>query len=239
MTNIFKFKSFGDKNIIHGISTRYFGSMKTNNKVQVSNLQPFINALGIFSKKIVWVEQAHGNKIIMDNDIKKEKIICADGIITVKRGLPIVIFAADCLPVLIFEKKKKIIGAIHAGYRGILKGIIEKSIKKLVSLGGSPENVIIGIGPGIGSCCYDVEKMRVEKFIKRFPKFNNIYFEKNLEQHLNLNEIVKQEFLEFGVKEENIEVSNICTKCNLRDFYSYRGDSKKTFGEFVSVISIV
>ena len=103
------------------------------------------------SKEIFLVKQFHSNKFIFlsKNSKIKNRSINADAIITEKKNFPIAVLTADCVPILLFDKKRKIIAAIHAGWRGAYNKIIQKVIKFMLSKGCKKENMIAAIGPCI------------------------------------------------------------------------------------------
>ena len=131
------------------------------------------------SKDIFLVKQIHSNKFIFlsKNSNIKNRNIYADAIITEKKNFPIAVLTADCVPILIFDKKKKMIAAIHSGWRGAYKGIIQKVIKFMFSKGCKKENLIVAIGPSISLKSYEVKKKFKDDFIKK-DKNNITFFKK-------------------------------------------------------------
>lgn len=214
--NILRFDNLSEiGNVVHGISTRSFGSMKnTDNSLNKENLDKFIKELGI-SEKSVCMHQVHGSKVEVVKDGYMMDLKDADGLITNKINVPLCVLVADCLPLLFYDKQKKIIGVGHGGRRGLEKGIIKNVIGKMKSAFGSdPWDIIVGIGPGIEKNCYEVEG-----------------------KLMDIKKIAKDELLREGISENNIEDMQICTKCNPDKFYSYRGGD--VTDRFVTVISLM
>ena len=136
---------------------------------------------------------------------------------------------------IFYDKKMGIVGIAHAGYKGILKGIIKNIVLSFKKLGSNTKNILVAIGPSINVCCYDVSIERVEMFenaykgIKTHKIRNGKYF-------LNLKNIALENLLAQGIRKNNIEISPICTKDNLNRFFSFRGEGPENFGEFVTMV---
>ena len=142
--------------------------MKSNGSFNKDNLWKFADKLGIAGNQIVLMKQVHGNKVTLIQNADCEVIHNVDGILTKKRGIMLGVVTADCLPVTFYEAKKQIVGVLHAGYKGMLKGIFLKTVLAIERFGGARNNVFAKIGPSIGECCYDVPRERVDKFEQKF-----------------------------------------------------------------------
>lgn len=240
METVIAFKIFSRlPNIVHGISTRKFGLMKKGGMINYGNFVKFADILRINNDKTVFMKQVHGNKVKIVKNAAEKIINNVDGIITSKKRVFLCVVTADCLPIVFYDPKNQIVGALHAGYRGILSGILEKMFSIFKKLGCLEKDIVVGVGPSIRKCCYSVNFQRIKKFEERFPDFRGIYQYREGEYYLSLENVALKVLLKLGFKKENIEVSPICTKSNVDRFYSYRGDTKKTFGEFVTVIGMV
>ena len=124
------------------------------------------------------LNQVHSNKFIfIDEKYKIGKKPKADAIITNQKNLPIAVLTADCVPILICDYKKKIIAAIHSGWKGAYKDIIGKVIKFMLKKGCKPNNIVATIGPSISVKNYEVKEDFKKKFIKKNKK-NLRYFKK-------------------------------------------------------------
>jgi len=233
--NIYKFKILKSQNIIHGVSTKFFGSIKNNGNINKKNLKSFLDAMQVEEKSVVFPEQLHGSSVVTIDDSKKECIQNADGLITSRKNVFLGVVTADCLPVIFYDKKMGVVGIAHAGYKGILKGILEEMIKSFKKLGSNVKDIKVSIGPSIGVCCYNVNHERVKMFedvfkgIKTHEKRNGKYF-------LDLKSNAFQVFIKNGITKKNIQISSICTKDNLNQFFSFRGEGKDKFGEFATVV---
>lgn len=231
--NSFTFKKINKHGCITGVSTRYFGSMKSDGIIVKSNSNKLLKKFGLDSDNSIFMNQVHGDSVkYLRNDLK-EIVKATDGILTKNDKFILCVTTADCAPLVFFSPSKKIIGVAHAGYKGILKGIVEKMILKFTTLDVRLSDIFVGIGPCIGDCCYNVSIERIKLFDNRF-KFKNKYSKRKGQYYLNLRKIIISVLVSNGIQRKNIEVLPYCTKCNMQYFYSYRGDSKETFGEFVT-----
>ena len=123
------------------------------------------------AKDIFLLQQIHSSKFVYINDkYKSNKKPKADAVVTNQRNLPIAVLTADCSPILIYDKKMKIIAAIHAGWKGAYKGIINKVIKFMVTKGCELKNMTAVVGPSISFKNYEVKEDFRLKFIKQNKK---------------------------------------------------------------------
>jgi YfiH family protein len=238
--NTYAFNIFSQFNgLVHGISTRHYGSMKDQGQINFSNINAFLGTLDTDPDRLVLSEQVHGSNCIILNDIPAEKLIKnADGLIAVKKNILIGVVTADCLPILLYDSKKSIVGVAHGGYKGISKQIINKIIKKFHNLGSNIDDVYAGIGPAAGACCYEVSKDKIEMFQEIFPSYNDWYRKENGRFFLDLKKIAFLNLKEEGIRQEKIEVSDICTIHRTDRFFSYRKEGEKA-GRFISIIGTV
>ena len=167
------------KEISHGFFNRNGGKSKgiykslncglgsNDKKINIQkNLKIAKNKISKNSKNILLVNQTHSQKYIYINNSNKikSKRVKADAIITNQKKLPIAILTADCVPILIYDDTLKIIAAIHAGWRGAYKGIINNVIKFMIKKGSKIENIHAAIGPSISQKNYNVKKDFLKKF---------------------------------------------------------------------------
>ena len=147
------------------------GSKDKRNKVN-ANLKIVKYKIDKTSKNIFLLNQIHSKKFIYINKNSKiyRKKIKADAIITDQAKLPIAVLSADCVPILLYDKKKQMIAAIHAGWKGALKGIINSVIKFMYKKGCIQNNIIAAIGPCIGKESYNVKEDLKKNFLKKVKK---------------------------------------------------------------------
>ena len=144
------------------------------------------------SQNIFLVNQIHSNKFVfIDNKYKSKIKPKADAIITDQINLPIAVLTADCVPILVCDNHKKMIAAIHAGWKGAFKGIISKVIKFMIKKGSKTKNITAVIGPAISVKNYEVKKDFYKKFVRK-DKTNHKFFKMGKEKlYFNLSSYVK------------------------------------------------
>lgn len=178
--------------------------------------------------RLLTINQVHGNDVlIIDKPVKDISGISktsADAIITNQYGIAIGILTADCVPILLADPVKKLISVVHAGWRGTVKRIVQKTIEIMINhFDSDKEAILAAIGPSIGQCCYKVDGAVAKEFENNeFINKKADYWELDLKM-INLNQMVSS-----GVLEKNISVEDICTSCRNDLFFSYRADNKKT-----------
>ena len=137
-------------------------------------------------------------------------------------------FTADCLPILIYDPRLRVNGAIHAGRKGTEQNIIYKVIREMARVYGSrPEELLAGFGPAIGGCCYEVGEDCIRPFKDLFPDEKNLYrFDLSGRHFLDLIAVNKLEGQKAGLLPENIFSMRHCTFCSPKNLYSYRREGK-------------
>lgn len=156
-----------------------------------------------------------------------------DGLVCGEAKTSLVVYCADCFAVLLADKKRKAVAAVHSGWRGTEKKIAAKAAKVMKNnFGVLGEDIVAAIGPGIGPCCFETEWDTASRFESKYV------FEKGGGKFLiNLPLAICDSLLTAGVKKENIFVSNRCTVCENDRFYSYRSHKEKA-GRTAAVISL-
>jgi polyphenol oxidase len=164
--------------------------------------------------------QRHTDRIIILEENCSPEI--ADAVLTRKRELFIGICVADCIPVLLFDKRKLIAGAVHAGWRGTAAEILGKTIQAMIGQYQSlPDDIMIALGPGIKGCCYEVGP-EVRDAICRVAGDESYAVKKEGKYFIDLPTVNKLQAVRLGVPEKNIWVSDECTYCNHDKYHSFR-----------------
>jgi YfiH family protein len=159
----------------------------------------------------------------------------ADAMVTHLPGVVLTILTADCAPILLYDPIHQAIGAIHAGWRGTQQEIVRKTIEKMGELYGTdPAGLIVGIGPAIGGCCYEVGAEVADHFTD-YPKA--LSAKKNGKYLLDTKQVNAEQLMALGVPEKQIEISPVCTMCEHERFFSYRARPGEA-GRFMSCISL-
>ena len=240
------------KNISHGFFNRNGGSSNgiykslncgpgSNDKKNLikQNLKIAKNKISRKSKNIFLLNQIHSNKFIFigKNFRFNKKRIKADAVITDQPQIPIAVLTADCVPILLYENKKNIVAAIHAGWKGAYKGIINNVINFMIKKGCKKNNIFAAIGPCIGRTSYNVKDDFKKKFLKKNKKNkifftfkkNTIYFDlpNYVKYQLRLNKIT------------NIDMKNIDTFIKKNNYFSARQALKSNHDDYGRNISII
>ena len=204
----------------------------------MQNLTIVKNKISKNSKNIFLVHQVHSNKFIFLNKYPKNyKRIKADAIITNVQKLPIAVLTADCVPVLLYNSKKKMVAAIHAGWKGAYKGIIPKVINFMEKKGCERNVITAAIGPCISKKSYNVKEDFKRKFLKKnrkniifFKERNNLIFfdlPKYIKSQLKLMKILK------------IDTINIDTFNKKNNFFSARQSLSSNYVDYGRNISLI
>ena len=213
-------------------------------------------------RSLVTLRQIHSD-IIHFVDSPPASQLAGDGLITATPGLYLGIQAADCLPVILVDPKRRAVGVFHAGWRGTIKRIVEKGVGEMHRhFGSSPRDLKAAIGPGIHGCCYEVGAEVREKFQSQFSyaaklfreveerdpvreKYPMLFLTARAPGHsvlpknifLDLVEANRQQLLAAGLAAKSIEASPLCTNCRPDLLFSYRAEKGKT-GRMMGVVGI-
>ena len=203
-------------------------------------------ALDIEYTDIVKTNQVHSDNIqIVEKKIHQnhpdfvEKCYeGTDGFITNKRNLALCTTNADCILLIMFDAKNKVIANVHSGWRGTIKKIVAKTIDKMKeTYNSNPEDIICCISPSIRKCHFEVDTDVKDMFCSNFDNIEDMIEQKGNKWYIDTIGINKKLLSEKGLKEENVIDSKICTVCNSELVHSYRGSNHKN-GLELSIIEL-
>jgi len=229
-------------------------------------LVEFLEEIGAARRhRLITLRQVHSDIIHCVDSIPEPgaEPLSGDGLITATPGLLLAIQTADCLPVILVDAKRHVVGVFHAGWRGTVQRIVEKGVGEMHRCFGSrPRDLKAAIGPGIGGCCYEVGEEVRTKFESQFEyaaslfhevkesdpvreKYPLLFLTARAPGHsdlpkkifLDLVEANRQQLLAAGVPAKNIEASALCTNCHPGQLFSYRAEKGKT-GRLMAVAGI-
>ncbi len=216
------------------------GIGSSDNKKNVNkNLKTVCEKLAPNYQKLVLLNQVHSNKFHFLNKNYKnyKKKLTGDAVITNQKKIIIGILTADCVPVLIYDKNRKIISAIHAGWKGAYKGIVRKVIKFLLKEGSESKNLIATIGPCISQKSYEIKKDFKTKFLKQSKK-NEIFFKKiKNKTYFGLNKYIYYQLKSLGLNK--IDIIDKDTYITKNNFFSARRSIHKKQNDYGRNISII
>jgi YfiH family protein len=195
----------------------------------LQNWDRLATAFAIPMEQFLVVNQVHGDAIFVikphGSYFSTLEELNYDAIVTIRANLAICIKTADCVPVFIVDKVKKVIAVVHAGWKGSALGISAKVIRLMQKQYRSlPQDILAAIGPSIGRCCYEVDQATAVAF--RGQNNSDIFLQQGKKKDkwmLDLPEANRRQLLEASIPESNIEVAGYCTTCNQDMFFSHRG----------------
>ncbi|MCI8341733.1 MAG: peptidoglycan editing factor PgeF [Firmicutes bacterium] len=197
-------------------------------------------------EKMVFGKQVHGTAVKRVRADEKgcgalfeSKIEGYDGFVTNEPSVVLVTFHADCVPLFFADSENRAVGLSHSGWKGTAMNMAAATVEKMkAEFGTDPQKLICAIGPSIGKCCFEVDFPVADEFLTKFG-FASEFVEKRKDGKymIDLWGINKRLLIEAGVREENIEVTHECTKCNGKLFYSHRemGEKRGSMAAFMSV----
>jgi len=243
-----------------------FTDWDTRDRV-LKNRQDFFAALKASKMRVVALRQVHSDIVQVVNSSNPEPSGDApkgDALITSEPGFLLVVQTADCVPILLADKKRRAVAAIHAGWRGTLQRIAQKALGRMqMEFGTGPQDVIAALGPGIGQCCFEVGPEVVAEFAAKFPEASE-WFKGPFDSlargdndpnwlpwltmrppghqlpepraHLDLIAANRAILTNAGVSPGNISSSRFCTACRTDLFFSYRRE--RITGRMMAAIGI-
>jgi len=202
------------------------------------NLELVRKKINQSARNIFLLNQIHSSKFVyIDQKYRFKSKPKADAVITNLTNLPIAILTADCVPILICDQQKKIIAAIHAGWKGAYKGIVDKVIKFMIKKGSKPQNISAVIGPSISIDNYEVQNDFKNKFLKKNRKNKKFFKIKRKKLYFDLSKYVKSILLKNKIKK--IEKIKIDTFDVRNKFFSARRALSLKHDDYGRNISII
>ena len=258
--NLYEFDNLGRfSNLVHFLTSRSGGvsispydslnlGLHTADNLEhvLENRVRLAEATGIAIDKFLYCSQVHSGDVkIIDSDSVANGILGAfpqtDATVTSLPGICLMVMVADCVPVLLFDPVKKVSAVIHAGWRGTVKHITSNTVVVMVDhFGCNPADIIAGIGPSIGPCCYEVGEEVRTVVEQSFGTTQGYLVRKtnSSKPHFDLWYANHKQLTDSGVNPGNIETSELCTLDNPDIFYSSRASGGIT-GRFAAGICML
>lgn len=254
--SVFRFGFLKRFPIIHGITTRDDSlpgcgdiniSGRLSREMAVSNRCVWAEEIGVDASSIVSGRQVHGNRVgVVDEthagcgaNVIEEALPQTDALVTKSIGLPLLVYTADCVPTIVYDPIEHALGLAHAGWRGTVANVVGSLVSTMQSeFGSSPSNLVVGIGPSIGPCCYEVGDEVIDAWIELgLDQQRNAIRNGKGKFHLDLWKANALAFRASGVAENQIHLSGLCTKCESHRFFSRRaGNSQR--GLFATIAAL-
>jgi polyphenol oxidase len=204
----------------------------------LQNRSLLFRALGLNPLNSFDVWQVHGNNVVCTRDprLQGSPYRQADAILTDRPGLSLLMRFADCVPILLWDPVKKVVGLVHAGWQGTIKQTAASAIRVMQSeYGSNPPEILAGIGPSIAAHHYPVGAEVIKQVRQVFGSEADQLIIGDSKDELDLWKANQFILEKVGVKQ--IEISGICTACNLGDWYSHRAEAGRT-GRFGVLIGL-
>lgn len=210
------------------------------------NYEILCGAVGIDTRHLVLTRQTHTANVRTvtaadcGTGYYKPSFEDVDGLITNEPGVALVTQYADCTPLLFCDPVRRVIATSHAGWRGTVQKIGAVTVEKMVSeFGCRREDIIAAIGPCIGRCCYEVDTPVYKAFDKLGLDTDKFFTVKDSEHWmLDLREANRQILVNSGVKNENIDIADLCTCCLHEELHSHRATAGKR-GNLAAIIELI
>lgn len=213
----------------------------------VENRRRFCQALGLRLEDLTAGEQVHSDvvRVLTGEDrgcgafTYDTALPGTDGFVTAEPGVVLSSYYADCVPLFIADPVRRAVALAHGGWKGTVKRIGARTIEAMhARFGTRAADCLVGIGPAIGPCCYEVDEQVIAPLRAEFPQWEELAVPKEKGHwDLDLWAANRRVFLDAGVPAEQIEVSKLCTSCRTDLFFSYRAEQGRT-GRMASMIAI-
>ena len=236
-----------------GVSTGEFSSLNLGIKRADArenvreNYARFCAAVGADVNSLVMTYQVHSDNVRTASraDILPDLLdpipYRTDGLVTDEPGLCLTIYYADCIPVLLYDPKRRAIGAVHSGWRGTAMGIVGKAAEKMNRLyGAEPADLLAAIGPGIGSCCFETHGDVPEAMLRRWGPDAEAFCRPDGRGkfHVDLKGLLRRQLEGIGVPPDHIDDLDLCTGCHPELYWSHRklGDRRGNHAAMIQLL---
>lgn len=208
------------------------------------NRRRALQLLGLPMERAVMAGLVHGNRVVAVTGeeppgLDEVRVVPdCDGLITNQPGLALVVTAADCVPVFLYDPVRRAVGAVHAGWRGTVAGICAVAVAAMArEYGSRPADIRAAVGPSIGPCCYEVD----DQVVGPLRAYYGDLADRCLTPHgakyrLDLWEANRQDLLRAGVSQ--VEISGECTACGVDRLFSHRAEAG-TAGRGAALIALL
>jgi hypothetical protein len=231
------FYRFSNLKSEHWITSKPFDMHKERG---LNNRKRIVELLKL-DQEIVFPDQQHtGTVLLVDERGVHKSFSKCDALITSHRNIPIGVVTADCVPILIEDRKQNVVAAIHAGWRGTVQRIVGNTIRRMLDqFGSDPEDIFAGIGPSISPEVYEVGEDVYTTFLQKGFDNQLIFRESQVtgKYFLDLWKANQMQMLENDVPECNVEISKMCTFTQNEILYSARRDTIIT-GRLAAIIKL-
>jgi YfiH family protein len=198
------------------------------------NRQRFLRAIGAAALPVLAPRQVHSAHVAVDRadmPLPNTAVLEGDAVVSDRRGVALLVLAADCLPVLLYDPSRCVIGVVHAGWRGTAGAIVQRAVEAMrESFGCVPAHIRAALGPAIGRCCYEVGPEVLEQVSAVTPLAPAALVTPlpNRKGLLDLGAANEAQLIGAGLRPGHIERLNLCTACHPDRFFSHRREGEPT-----------
>jgi YfiH family protein len=223
-----------------GVSSLNLGYSKWDSPERVTrNRKRFLSALSLEDTSLATLRQIHSNRVHIIGDLAGEwNRPEGDALITGLQGVTLAVQTADCIPILLADPVKKVIAAVHSGWRGTLSRVLSETVRAMQNAFGTrPADLLVALGPGIQACCFQVGPEVAQLFFREYQDGGLIVPMHEIPDKylLDMERALEIQCVEAGIDPENCYSSGACTRCNADEFFSYRAEGART-GRMMAVI---
>lgn len=254
--NVWQAEAWASLDVIHAISDRHggvsappYGSLNLglhvgdDEQAVLENRRRFAHALNVDADALVVGEQVHGTTVAVVTAEQRGRgamdranaLPGVDALVTDVPGVVLFGLFADCVPVLLYDPRRRVVGLAHAGWKGTVGRIAQRTVRMLAdAFGTRPADCHAAIGPAIGPCCFEVGEEVADRFRAANPE---LVLESTDRPRVDLWEANACQLREAGIAPERISVARLCTRCLQAVFFSHRGDGGRT-GRMAAAIGL-
>lgn len=245
----YHFETLAIEGLVHAVFTRLGGvsqgpfatlnvgrSVGDDQAAVAENLARVLAHLGLSAEQVATAYQVHGNRVALVSAADAGRMFSGtDGLITDAPGVALLLRFADCQPILLYDPVHHALGLAHAGWRGVAQGIARRAVEAMqAAFGSRPRELLAGLGPAIGPCCYQVGQDVASAMSYVLSGWNRVMHPDGERWRLDLPAANAHQLVAAGVSRRQIEQARLCTSCRNDEFFSHRGDNGMT-GRFAVV----
>ena len=238
------------RNVRHGFSTRIGGVSEgpfatlnvavgpgDDPAAVAENLRRFAGMLSVDPERLFQTSQVHGTDVrVIEPSDDRLRVLHehADALVASDPSVAIGIRTADCVPILLHEATTNTVAAVHAGWRGVVAGVVSASLAHLAIRARGASGIVAAIGPSIGPCCFEVSDDVAQALESAAP--GDVVLRDKSKPHVDLRRAVRLQLCALGVGDGNIEDVPGCTRCDGERFFSHRRDGARS-GRLIAAIA--
>ncbi len=220
----------------------FFGTRRHAEPIDIEAGVPAVLGQSRGRSWLLSVKQVHGtDALVVDRPVAESDRFPGgwDALVTDQPGVTVAVRTADCVPVLVYDRRRRAVAAIHAGWRGAVAGIVPKTIELMVSrFRVSLDDFRVSIGPSAGPCCYEVDEAVLAPLRSGMEEWQKVlHDDRRSKARLDLKKLIRLQLEQIGFTPQQLTAVNLCTICHGDLFYSYRREGR-VVGTMLSGITL-